>query len=288
MMNVMSLFAGMEGGLQSFKDLGMHFDKWYSSEVNQYAIKVIKDNHEDAIHLGDVTKWRDWDINWSSIDLVIGGSPCQGFSFAGKGLAFDDPRSALFFEYLSILNHIKAANPSVKFMLENVVMKKECETEITKLLGVEPVRIQSNVVSPVDRDRLYWFNWSCGDFKGEPLSWGDVREWGVDDRYYYSEAAFNWLANHAKRKNKDLRLFTTKGKMQMLEASMFKNYSSQRFFGILDHKGVRYITPTECARCHDFPDSYTEAVSNTRAYEMYGNGWDLRVIKHILKGMANA
>ena len=284
-MNVLSLFAGMEGGMQSFKDLGKKFNNWYSSEVNPYSIKVIDDNHDGVIHVGDITKWREWDIDWESIDLVIGGSPCQGFSFAGKQLAFDDPRSALFFEYLNILNHIKSLNQNVKFMLENVVMKKECELEITRLLGVNPVRIQSNNVSPVDRDRLYWFNWECGELTGRKLWFGDVREWGVDDRYYYSEAAFNWMSNHAKRKGKDLKLFTSKGNMQMLEASMYKNYISQRFFGILDHKGIRYITPTECARCHGFPDDYTKSVSNTRAYEMYGNGWDLRVIKHIIIAM---
>lgn len=284
-MNVLSLFAGMEGGREALKQLGVKVGNYYSSEINKYAIQVTNDNHDDVIHLGDVTKWREWDIDWSSINLLLGGSPCQGFSFAGKQLAFNDPRSALFFVFAEILEYVKLANPNVKYMLENVGMKRESEKVITEYVGVEPMVIQSNNISPVDRHRLYWFNWDVDQPKPVKFDFGDIREWGVDDRYYYSEAAFNWMCNHAKKKGKDLRLITVKGKMQMLEASMHKNYSSQRFFGILDHKGVRYITPMEGERCHDFPDGYTSCVSNSQAYQMLGNGWDLRVIKHVIKGL---
>ena len=140
-MNVLSLFDGISCGQVALERAGIEVDNYYAAEVDKYAIKVTQANYPNTIQLGDVTKWREWDIDWSSIDLLIGGSPCQGFSFAGKQLAFDDPRSALFFEYLNILNHIKAVNPGVKFMLENVRMKKEHLNVITNLLGVEPVFI---------------------------------------------------------------------------------------------------------------------------------------------------
>jgi DNA (cytosine-5)-methyltransferase 3A len=115
---------------------GLPVTKYYASEVDKHAIKVSQANWPDIIQLGDVTKWREWGVDWASIDLLIGGSPCQGFSFAGKQLAFDDPRSALFFVYVDILNHIRSVNPSVKFMLENVKMKKEHLDVINKYLGV--------------------------------------------------------------------------------------------------------------------------------------------------------
>lgn len=137
---------------------GIKVDKYYSSEVDKHAIAVSEKNYPDIIRLGDVTKWKDWDIDWSSIDLLIGGSPCQGFSFAGKQLNFEDERSKLFFEYVEILNHIKKYNTNVKFLLENVRMKKEYQNIISEHIGVQPVMIDSALVSAQRRKRLYWTN----------------------------------------------------------------------------------------------------------------------------------
>lgn len=157
-MIVLSLFDGISCGKVAFERAGIKIDKYYASEIDPYAIKVSKKNHPDIIHLGDVTKWREWDIPWEKIDILIGGSPCQGFSTAGKRLNFEDPRSKLFFEYADILNHIKKLNPNVKFLLENVKMKKECQDIISSYLGVEPIEINSALVSAQQRKRLYWTN----------------------------------------------------------------------------------------------------------------------------------
>lgn len=157
-MIVLSLFDGISCGKVAFERAGIKIDKYYASEIDPYAIKVSKKNHPDIIHLGDVTKWREWDIPWEKIDILIGGSPCQGFSVAGKKLNFDDPRSKLFFEYVDILNHIKKLNPNVKFLLENVKMKKEWQDIISSYLGVEPIEINSALVSAQQRKRLYWTN----------------------------------------------------------------------------------------------------------------------------------
>lgn len=123
-MKVLSLFDGMSCGRIALERAGITVDAYYAAEIDKHAVKVSQANWPDIVHLGDVTKWKEWSIDWASIDLLIGGSPCQGFSFAGKQLAFDDPRSKLFFVYVDILNHIRNVNPSVKFMLENVKMKK--------------------------------------------------------------------------------------------------------------------------------------------------------------------
>lgn len=134
--NVLSLFDGMSCGRIALDRAGISVDKYYSAEIDKYAIKVADVNWpQDAKHrLGDVTEWRDWNVDWSSINLLIGGSPCQGFSFAGKQLAFDDQRSKLFFVYVDILNHIRKFNPNVKFLLENVKMKLEHMDVITESL----------------------------------------------------------------------------------------------------------------------------------------------------------
>lgn len=232
-MNVLSLFDGMSCGRIALERAGIEVNKYYASELDKYAIKVTQENWPETIQLGDVTKWREWDIDWSSIDLLIGGSPCQGFSFAGKQLAFDDPRSKLFFVYVDILNHIKSVNPSVKFLLENVKMKKEFLNVISDYLGVKPVFINSSLVSAQNRQRYYWANWEFGQPEDKGVTWGDVREHGVNE-FYYTEKAIQWLARHSQRKGKTLDVWGCDEKAQMVEASHYKNYSSQRFFGICD------------------------------------------------------
>lgn len=284
----LSLFHGMGCFNIALEKCGVKFESVYVSEVDKFAIKEDKENNPENIHLGDVIKWREWDIDWAGIDLLIGGSPCQGFSFAGKQLAFDDPRSALFFVYVDILNHVKSVNPNVKFMLENVRMKKEYLDVITEHLGVQPINIESNTHTAVDRNRFYWCNWPVTQPKENDICFGDIREWGVKDgSVYYSKAAFNWLTNHAKRKGKDFKIYTTGGKFQMLEASMYKKYSSQRFFGVLDSEGVRYPTVVEGCRLHGVPDNYFKVSSNTQAYKMLGNGWQCDTIEHIFNCLFN-
>lgn len=157
-MEVLSLFDGIACGRIALERAGIPVDKYYASEIDEYAIQITQKNYPNTIKLGDVTKWKDWDIDWKSIDLLIGGSPCQGFSNAGKGLNFDDPRSALFFVFVDILNHIKSVNPNVKFLLENVKMKKEWVDVITSYLDVKPVEINSALVSAQNRQRYYWTN----------------------------------------------------------------------------------------------------------------------------------
>lgn len=157
-MNVLSLFDGMSCGQIALNRIGIKPNKYYASEIDKYAIQVTQSNYPDTIQLGDVTKWREWDIDFSSIDLVQAGSPCQGFSFAGKQLAFEDPRSKLFFVFIDVLNHIKSLNPKVKYLLENVRMKYEHELVISRILNINPIIINSDLVSGQQRIRLYWTN----------------------------------------------------------------------------------------------------------------------------------
>ena len=181
-MNVLSLFDGMSCGQISLNRAGLKVDNYYASELDKYAITVTQANHPDTIQLGDVNNWREWDIDWASIDLLIGGSPCQGFSFAGKQLAFDDPRSKLFFVYVDILNHIKSLNPDVKFLLENVRMKKEYLDIISEHLDVEPVFINSALVSAQSRQRFYWANWHFEQPEDKGILLKDIIENDFVDR----------------------------------------------------------------------------------------------------------
>ena len=155
--NVLSLFDGISAAQIALERAGIPVKNYYASEIDKYAITVAQENYPNTQQIGDV---RTVDVSTlPKIDLIVGGSPCQGFSFTGKGLNFDDPRSALFFEYVRILNKTRETNPDVKFLLENVRMKKEYQDVISEHLGVQPVPINSSLVSAQNRYRLYWANW---------------------------------------------------------------------------------------------------------------------------------
>ena len=281
--NILSLFDGMSCGQIAFNKTGFKINNYYASEIDKYAMKVSSANYPDTIYLGDIENWKDWDIDWSTIDFLIGGSPCQGFSFSGKGLAFDDPRSRLFFMYVDILEHIRKYNPNVNFLLENVRMKKEHEKVITEFLGIEPIVINSELVSAQNRNRLYWANWEFYQPKNQEIYWKDVMLHNAEGCMYYSEKAFEWIFKSPKRKAKYFEYDqNSKVKMQMLEASHHKGYSNQRCFGIKDIKGTRYIHPVECERLQNVPDGYTDHVSRSQRYKMLGNGWTVDVISYIL------
>lgn len=149
---VLSCFDGISCGMVALDQAGIKVDEYYASEIDKYAIKVSEKNYPNIKHIGDVTKVKGADL--PKIDLLIGGSPCQGFSFAGKQLNFNDERSKLFFEYVRLLEETKPKY----FLLENVKMKKEYQDVISKYLGVEPIEINSALVSAQNRKRLYWTN----------------------------------------------------------------------------------------------------------------------------------
>lgn len=173
---VLSLFDGISCGRLALDRASIEYDKYYASEIDKHAIKVATHNYPDTVELGDINKWREWPVDWPQIDLILAGSPCQGFSSAGKQLAFDDPRSKLFFVFLDILNHVKAVNPKVRFLLENVVMKKEFQEIITEKIGVEPVLINSALLSAQNRKRLYWADWKIDQPQDKHILLKDIVE----------------------------------------------------------------------------------------------------------------
>ena len=179
-MNVLSLFDGMSCGRIALDRAGIKVDNYFASEVDKYAISVAKHNYPDIKHIGDVTQVKASDL--PKIDLIIGGSPCQGFSFAGKQLNFDDPRSVLFFEFVRLLKEIQTYNPNVLFLLENVKMKKEYQDVISELMRVEPVKINSALVSAQNRERLYWSNIPTSSLQDKGILLKHIVENGKVDR----------------------------------------------------------------------------------------------------------
>ena len=181
--NVLSLFDGICSGRVALQRAGIPVNKYYASEIDKYAIMITQNNFPDTIQLGDVTKWEDWDIDWSSIDLLIGGNPCVSWSVAGKQLGIEDSRGQLLFDYVNILHHIQKYNPNVKFLAENVKMKQEFQDIFSDMLGVQPIEINSALVSAQNRKRLYWTNWEFGQPEDKHIMLKDiVHEYSKVDR----------------------------------------------------------------------------------------------------------
>lgn len=224
-MNVLSLFDGISAGQFALQKASIKVDNYYASEIDKYAIQIANKNFPNTIQLGSITDWNKWDIDFSKIDVVIGGSPCQGFSFAGKQLNFDDPRSKLFFDFVNILNHIKVLNPNVKFLLENVRMKKEYQDVISKFLGVNPVFINSSLLSAQNRPRLYWTNISeLSQPKDKEILLIDIIEGNkVEDKYMLSKEAIDYMSRLRNGKPRwEYHKNPLDGKAACLTANMYK------------------------------------------------------------------
>lgn len=201
-MNILSLFDGISCGQIALNRAGVKYDNYFASEVDKHAIKITQHNYPNTIQLGDIRNVFAKDL--PKIDLIMGGSPCQGFSFAGKQLKFDDTRSKLFFEFARF---IKECNPKY-FLLENVRMDKESENAISKIMGVNPIQINSALVSAQNRERLYWTNTGLkpkglfGEMysdipqpKDKGILLKDILEDEVDEKYYISQTALKRILN---------------------------------------------------------------------------------------------
>ena len=315
-MNVLSLFDGMSCGQLALKKLGVEVENYYASEIDKPAIKVTKHNFPDTKHLGDVTHWPLWDtetnLDWSKIDLIIAGSPCQGFSFGGKQLAFNDPRSMLFFEFVKIVEHCKKYNPNVKFFLENVKMKKEHLDVITKFLRVEPVRICSSLMSAQKRVRYYWASWKFSTPKDKGILLKDIVHENLDcdslgekisgylvpfDNSFKvtgDKLRFNKFG-YFRKDSQANRVYFSHNKAVCLcgDAGGGAAKMGQYVFGevLPDKQGlsenayIRKLTPIECERLQTVPEGYTAEATNNGRYKMLGNGWTVDIIAHIFKSM---
>lgn len=298
-MNVLSLFDGMSCGQIALNRCGIEYENYYASEIDKYAIIVAQKNFPKTIHVGDVRAISASQL--LKIDLLIGGSPCQGFSFAGKGLNFEDERSKLFFEYVRLL---KECNPKY-FLLENVKMKKEYEQVINKILGCQPIRLNSALVSAQNRQRLYWTNIPVNRLpidKGIMLK--DIIESGKVDRdksycidacYYKGGSLKNYLEKARRQivmhQSEKILMVTqlsrgfNKGNVFTDKSPTISSNSWQHNNHLTDGNFIRMLSPIECERLQTVPDNYTNHVSNTQRYKMLGNGWTIDIICHIFSFM---
>ena len=173
-MRIHSGFDGCGTAYQAGKNIGLPIEQYLANEIDPFAIQIAKKNHPAIVQCGDIM----YQYEFANIDLMIAGSPCQGFSFAGKQLAFDDPRSKLFFEWYKLFEKIKPT----WFIFENVRMKQEHQDVISRYLGVQPIEINSSLVSAQNRKRLYWTNIPVAQPEDRGVVLQDILENGFSDR----------------------------------------------------------------------------------------------------------
>lgn len=300
---VLSLFDGMSCGQIALNRAGISYGKYYASEIDKHAIKVTQHNYPDTIQLGSVTEIKGTDL--PQIDLLIGGSPCQGFSFSGKQLNFEDPRSKLFFEFVRL---IKECRPKY-WLLENVVMKKEFEQVITEHLGVEPIKINSALVSAQNRERLYWANFPIEQPSDKGIKLIDI----LEDTEMIDPSAIRGrrlnkatilgrrLNDKGKREdyNKEIPITqclevraTNRDKSNCLTTVAKDNVLTTMPIGrhpdaFKNNLPFRYYTIKEYCRLQTVPENYFDGVaSENQVRKMIGNGWTVDVITHIFGGMS--
>jgi len=270
-MNVLSLFDGMSCGQIALNKLGIKYDNYFASEIDKYAIQVTQKNYPNTKQIGSVTEVKGKDL--PKIDLLFGGSPCQGFSTAGNELNFNDPRSKLFFEFVRLLKETKPKY----FLLENVGMKKEFRDIISGYLGCEPIHINSSKLTAQNRPRFYWTNIPNVT---QPIEKGITIEQVLNIKDVKVGQPQPYPRNYKKLKLKRVERmeFRTDGKSNAIITNSFKNQIETK-------KGYRKLTPIECERLQTVPENYTEGVSDTQRYKMLGNGWTVDVIAHIFKNI---
>jgi site-specific DNA-cytosine methylase len=289
-LNVLSLFNGMSTGHTALENVGIKVGKYYSSEIKPAAIKLTQHHYPDTIQVGDVTKWKEWDIDWKNIDMVLSGSPCQDLSQAGKisykhQKGLKGRRSSLFWVFVDILNHIKELNPKVLFLQENVGSAPKKDVGImSRALGVYPVRINSKLVTAQLRDRYYWSN-----IRTAPDGmFGDI----VTDIPQPKDRKImlnNILLNGSVDRNKHTCLMEGYIKKNIFDTNQesWEKYIKNRPTGMVtiikENKRLRLVNKIEMCRLQGFPDDWCDILTDVEAGSLLGDGWTLPIIEHIFK-----
>ena len=286
--NVISLFNGMGTLRKALHNLNVPVDKYYSSEIKPYANKLQQHHFLDVIQVGDINNWKEWDIDWSTIDLIGSGSPCQDLSIAGKRAGLKGENSSLFWVFIDILNHVKKLNPNVKFLQENVgSAPKEAVRIMSEALNILPVRINSNLVTAQNRDRYYWSSvkvrtdWTS-------FNWTDIEQ-PEDRKIYLRDIIESGEVETVKALCITERYgFATTYKDVFSEKAQrcYQKRNQAGFISVVkENDYLRLLTQTELERLQGFPDGYTSILSYNQAASVLGDGWTLPVIEHILKQM---
>jgi len=281
--NVLSLFNGMNTLRQAMENIGIKVNKYYSSEIKPYAIELTQHHFPDTIQLGNINNWRNWDIDWSKIDFIGSGSPCQNLSAAGKREGLYGTKSSLFFVFVEILNHVKSLNPNVLFLQENVGSANKSDVGImSRALGVYPCRINSSLLTAQLRDRYYWSNIRTKETMFDVVTDIPLPE---DKNISFQDI----LTSGTTKRKKSVCLMegtVSKNNSSDLYSEHWQNYLKKRpqsMVILINENGLlRLPNKIEMCRLQGFPDNYVDILSDNKAGSLLGDGWTLPIIEWIL------
>jgi DNA-cytosine methyltransferase len=280
MLKIVSLFDGISGTQAALTKLGITDYEYYASEIDKHAITVTQKNYPKTIQLGNVKEITKADLP-EDIDLLVAGSPCQGFSYAGKMLNFDDHRSKLFFEFVRLIKEVKPKY----FLLENVRMKKEYCDVISEYLGVEYVEINSSLVSAQNRRRFYWANFEIKQPEDMGKTWPGLAAWSRSTRYRDTRTGKKVSAKSEYTESYVEERVRRDGKANTLTTGYGCGALSSMNYIEYPNGSKRILTVEECEVLQTLPIGYTDGISNNQRYKALGNGFTVDVIAHILKGI---
>ena len=308
-MAVLSLFDGISGAMEAFNRIKIPVTGYYSSEIDKYAICISRKRFPNIIQLGDILNWRKWQIDFSRIDFIIAGNPCQPWSMVGKELGIDDARGMLMWTMMDILFYIKESNPNVKFLFENVKMKQEFKEYFDWVIGIESILINSSLLSGQNRQRNYWTNI---ENITQPEDKGILLSQIIGEKLNKATIIGRRLNKNGCREdyNKDIKIIqclevrkSNVEKCNCLTTVQKDNVLTSADFGrhpdIYNRNDIywRYLTPVEYERLQTFPDNFTAygindngeeiKISDSRRCSILGNSFTVDVISHILSFINN-
>ena len=282
--NVLSLFDGISCGQIALERAGIEVENYFASEIDKNAIKVTQANYPNTKQLGSVIDVKANDL--PKIDLLIGGSPCQGFSIAGKKLNFEDDRSKLFFEFVRLKNEL---NPKY-LLLENVRMTDDIADAIDELLGVKRIYIDSRNFTGMIRKRYYWTNIPIGEIPTKNIAIEELLDnepfdrdldFFLDRTKYEPTTSYDGIItinprdNNGKQTWQRGRVYDVKGSCPTICASLFDLNITK------DHKTWRKLTINECERLQGVPKDYTSIATKNERGKQLGNGWNVDTVAFI-------
>ena len=309
--NILSLFNGMNTLRQALENLNIKVGNYYSSEIKPYAIELTQHHFPSTIQVGDINNWKQWDIDWKTIDFKGSGSPCQDLSIAGKRDGINGSRSSLFFTFVEILEHVKKLNPDVKYLQENVGSANTLDIGImSRALGLYPCRLNSSLVTAQLRDRYYWTNIRIKQMlfdivsdipqpKDRKIMFKDIITNGkvkklkcgaLKESISREVGSQEYLKKRAKKDfirlvyvdtDKHTCLNTGSGVGGSQKYLKHRNDTTGMVTLIHENEKVRTVNKIEMCRLQGFPDNYCDILTQAKAGSLLGDGWTLPMIEHI-------
>lgn len=283
-LNVVSFFDGISVGAQALKGQKIKVQRYDSFEISKVSVKCSQANHKKIIYNGDIKNFFKNKNTFKNTDLFLAGFPCQPWSMLGNGKGDQDPRGALVHDLIKAFKYLKKKNPNLKFIFENVKMKQEHRLMLDDLFEVKSVELNSKSFGVQSRSRLFWTNIPVKQpSKLSPKVFGHIKIFGAEKECYVSDSWLKWFKKNGEQRIKKchIKILENEDKALCMTARQYANWNGNF---TKDHIGIRKLSIKEMCRLQNLGVNYCNSLTHAQAAKVLGDGWDSKVIQHILKG----